>query len=122
MDFSAPDYDELLKRYLDVCNQALVLNKNRFPFKQILGAAEKSEIGRVIEVNVLDISVQASYAMSISKDGIVAEPHSDCPDCKCERTWKVTKDYLEDVADNPAAYIENPAKLDWEWLYDVPER
>ena len=30
--------------------------------------------------------------------------------------WKVSRDYLESVVDNPQEYIDNPAKLDLEWL------
>ena len=116
----APNYDDLIARYLDVCNQALTENKDRFPFKQILGAAEKSERGAVIEVNVIDVVPTASYAMILSKSGLVATPHGACSDCKCERAWNVTADYLQTVANNPDIFIQNPAKIDWEWMYDAP--
>ena len=119
MDLSPPDYADLMKRYLDVCNRALELNENRFPFKQILGAARKSECGKVIEVNIIDGKLGASYAMTFDKEGLAAEPHSSCSDCKCERAWSVSKDYLEDVARDPESYIQNPAKIDWEWMYDA---
>ncbi len=111
--------DDLMKCYLDVCNQALALNKERFPFREILGAAEKSEQGKIIEVNIIDADPNISYAMTLGGDGIVAVPHSACTDCKCDRKWQVTKNYLEDVAKNPQNYMQNPAKINWEWMYDV---
>lgn len=119
---SSADYDNLLKRYLEVCNQALSLNNERFPFKQILGAARQSEKGRRIEVDIIDDSPAPSYVMSIENDRIVADPHSCRGDCNCERTWRVSRSYLEKVARNPAAYIKNPAKIDWEWMYNSPAR
>ena len=122
MDLSPPDYDDLMKRYLEVCNQALTLNKDRFPFKQILGAAQQSEDGKVIEVTILGDLRSESYAMTFDKQGLVAKPHASCDDCKCDRVWSVNQDYLEDVAKDPESYIQNPAKIDWEWMYDAPER
>lgn len=118
MDHSAPDYDDLMKRYLDVCNQAMALNKDRFPFKQILGAAKASECGKVIEVRILDDVPGMSYAMTFNQDGLVAKPHGDCDDCNCDREWNVSIAYLEEVAQNPTRYIQNPARINWEWLYD----
>lgn len=119
MAAAVSDYDSLIERYLDVCNQALSLNKNRFPFKQILGAAQKSEYGKIIEVNIIGSSPSVSYAMKFDPKGLVAKPHTDCRPCQCDRTWFVSADYLKDVARNPKSYIQNPAKINWEWMYDV---
>jgi len=30
--------------------------------------------------------------------------------------WKVSRDYLRSVADNPQTYIEHPSRLDIDWL------
>ena len=32
--------------------------------------------------------------------------------------WKVSRKYLESLADNPQTYIDHPAKLDIDWLKD----
>lgn len=117
MYFSTSNYDDLMERYLDVCNQALALNKERFPFKQIWGAAQESECGKVIEVNIADGFSKASYTMRFSKGRLVAEPHSKC---QYDRKWTVSEHYLENVAKDPEEYIQNPAKIDWEWMYDAP--
>lgn len=122
MTDTVSDYDHLIKRYLDVCNQALSFNENRFPFKQILGAAQDSECGKVIEVNITGGSSTASYAMTFDKKGLMAKPHADCDSCQCDRIWSVSEDYLQDVAKNPKIYIQNPAKINWEWMYDVTEQ
>lgn len=33
-------------------------------------------------------------------------------------TWKVSEEYLQQVADDPNRYIKNPALLDWDWFTD----
>lgn len=119
MGMSTPDHCELINRYVHVCNQALLLNKNRFPFKQILGAAQISERGRVVEVNIEDIIPRESFIFQLKKKGIIARPHGECLNCNCERTWNVRRAYLEQVTDDPQSFIQNPAKIDWEWMYDV---
>lgn len=119
MEVSWNDYDVLMTRYLDVCNRALVLNSDRFPFKQILGSATQSGKGAVVEVNIVDTLPPVSYAMTLGYNGIEAKPHGDCEDCRCDRSWAVSKSYLEDVVMHPDVYIQNPAKINWEWMYDA---
>jgi len=103
--------------YIRVCNEALSLNKDRFPFKQILGAARKSEKGRPVEVKVLDGGPGDVYVFKLRGDGIFFEPHESCENCDCVRTWKTDIPYLKAIAENPEIYIQNPAKINWEWMY-----
>lgn len=114
------EHYELIQRYADVCNQALLQNKDRFPFKQILGAAKDSESGCVVEVSVSG-DLSSSYVFEVRKSGIFAKPHDDCAHCNCDRSWSVEKSYLQRVAEDPLSYIENPAMIDWEWMYDSVE-
>lgn len=38
---------------------------------------------------------------------------------KCsESTWRVSEEYLHDVAANPGKYVEQPALLSFDWLRD----
>ena len=55
----------LFKEYVQVCNTALNLNKDRFPFKQILGAAQEAEGDRIIEITIRDVP-GFSYTMKTS--------------------------------------------------------
>lgn len=118
MDVSHFNYDDLMQRYLDVCNQAMTHNRDRFPFKQILGAALKAENDKLIEVNIVDDLPPVSYVMRFGKNGLVAQPHAECEPCACDRQWNVNRTYLADVAKNAESYIDNPAKIDWGWMYD----
>jgi len=113
------DHVDLINTYVHVCNQALLQNKDRFPFKQILGAVREAEKGCVVEVNVCGASPSGSFVFSLDERGVLAGPHGDCLDCDCDRTWNVSKAYLEEVARHPQSFIQNPAKINWEWMYDV---
>lgn len=116
MDTSA-HYD-LIERYADICSRALLQNKDRFPFKQILGAAQKSERERPIEVVLSDSIPPETYVFRLQADGVDVKPHALCDECACVRSWSTNISYLMDVTKNSQVYINNPAKLDWEWMYD----
>ena len=111
--------DSIIETYVNVCNQALELNKHRFPFKQILGAARQFETGKNIEVTVIDDERASSYVFSIQNGRIRHARHSDCGDCQCHRQWKIDLNYLEKIANNAPIYVQNPAKINWEWMYDM---
>ncbi len=111
-------YGNLVSDYTDVCNKALSQNSDRFPYEQILGAAKKLAHGQVVEVNVMDWGYAESYIFTLSEQGIVSQPHDACGACECVRSWDVSKDYLERVSEMPNDYIENPAKINWDWLFD----
>lgn len=111
--------DYAIKSYVNICNKALSLNKDRFPFKQILGAAKKSETGKKIEVQIAGDSSIDSYVFSIENNQIIVSPHSSCEKCDCDRSWHLEWPYLQEVLKNPDSYIQNPAKINWDWIYDV---
>ena len=113
------DHSDLIEQYIDVCNKALINSKDRFPFKQILGAAREAENGSVVEVNVVgDDIASGSFVFELYGDGVTAKPHGECDGCQCDRQWSVSKAYLEGVAADPQSYVNNPAKIDWGWMYD----
>lgn len=112
-------YNDLLIEYVAVCNKALQENANRFPFQQILGAARTLNQSQNIEVSVLDWGHRETYIFKLDHQGLSVSPHTKCQDCKCIRSWSVNKDYIERVTENPNAYIENPAKINWEWMYAI---
>ena len=116
MDIQA-NQRQLLDKYLVVCNKALHRNADRFPFKQLLKAAAEDGDLRQAEVNFLDSDVQPEIIFSIHENQIVSRPCM-CQGCgACRPKWTVSQSYLEDVIANPAEYISNPAKIDWEWAY-----
>jgi hypothetical protein len=113
------EHFDLVEQYAGVCNKALLQNKDRFPFKQILGAAKKAESEQPVEVVISDTAPQEVYVFRLGENGIAVETHAGCADCACVRSWNIETSYLQDVIHNPQAYVENPAKLNWEWMYDI---
>lgn len=109
----------LLNGYVSVCNEALLKNKERFPFKQILGAAREREAGQLIEVVVDQANPEDVYVFGIEDDKIIVMPHTECEECTCVRTWNPSKDYIDNVLADPETYINNPALIDWNWMYDI---
>jgi hypothetical protein len=109
--------DSLMRRYLDVVNRALEAHRDEFPFEQIIEAGEKlaedSEIG--VSVYKTDPgNPHDSYTIAFSDERFELVAHGqENPDIG----WKVKEEYLEKVVDHPQRYIENPAKLDFDWLW-----
>jgi len=112
------DNYQLFQRYLDVCNRALDMNKDKFPFKQILLPVQLSQSSKTIEVSIIDDLPKDSYTLTVNGHHLVGNIHGQCANCKCDGKWRIHKSYLEDVIRHPDEYIQNPAKIDWEWLIE----
>lgn len=112
---------ELFSRYVEICNKALEENCHRFPFKQILAAAARAQSRKHVEVLIVDDHPEGSFVIHFDQDRIASQKHTSCNSCDCARQWRVSQSYLEDVVQNPDAYIANPAKIDWEWMYKAEE-
>lgn len=110
--------DNMIRQYVAICNEALCNNAHRFPFRQILDAAEKSGFGRVVEARISDDPEKNSYVLSLKERRIQIEPHEECGECACDYLWNIPSAYLDDVIHHPDQYISNPARLDWDWLYN----
>ena len=120
---------DLVQAYLQICQKAIEANSARFPFQQILSAAKNIHGPRRIKLVITDACADQTrddvFAMIVEYDGQNKAPRLlPCPaDDKIEeglrRTWAVRQAYLQEVVDNPVPYIDNPALLDWQWLYDL---
>ena len=111
-------HEDLFAQYLEVCNQALQASKYKFPFQQILGAAQRVNHSRKLEVFVIEDRPQSAYVLSLKNEKMMAESKAPCVDCDCQGEWRVARSYLEDVIQNSPEYIQNPAKIDWGWLFE----
>ena len=105
------DFSELVERYLEVCNQAIHKNQDIFPYKQMLEASEAFQ-GAGWRFTVYDDEPKGSYRFHLKDDYIEMEP------CEKEHEdgWALNTSYLHKVTQNPQEYINNPMKLDWDWL------
>lgn len=111
------NYDALFREYLLVCNEALEANKDCFPYNRILVEIEDRLKSHVVQVAIYDKNEnhpEALYDLIIHDQRLGVKPPHKKPPVKCP--WRITRHFLEEVAQDPQAYINNPAQLKWEWL------
>lgn len=107
--------DQLVERYLDICMSAIHANAERFPFKQIFTALSDPECDKTIAAYVEDAdSIRSLYIHVHGESFKVQSAPEDLP----KKIWRVNKGFLEDVVETPLIYINNPARIDWDWLYE----
>ena len=114
----AAEYERVFHQYLEICNRAIELNKNKFPYTEIWGARLK-ELKEEMNVHavVFDDRPKLAYKLRLTRDMKIeiAEKNELPP----EDAWPFTYQYLKRVVDNPKKYLENPARLEWGWLKPV---
>jgi|GEM_PF-3514482 len=106
---------DMFTRYIEICNESLLRNKDRFPFKQIISAAREAKEHKYITVQItpnapskpLIIYLKQRIHLATEVDKTMEE----------SGIWMVDKTYIERVISHADEYIENPAKINWEWLY-----
>lgn len=116
MDTSKLNSSALFTQYVDVVNRALGQNKDRFPYKQLMGPAGDFMSDKRVAVAIYKDDPKNPhdwFTMNFSDGtfGIADHGKSDS-----DFTWKVKEAYLERVVQDPETYIETPSKLDFEWL------
>lgn len=111
--------DDLFNSYIDVCNEALQKNAGRFPFEQMIMAAQDENGSAPACRCIVGGEKDNSYRLTLENRKISYKPingdNNTGPDNA--RNWHVSLSYLEDVISHPEHYIENPARLNWDWLY-----
>ena len=114
----ATEYEEIFQQYLEICNQAIEHNKNKFPYTEIWGAHFKAlKTDAILDAVVYDDRPKLACKLRLTPD-MKIEIVEKKP-IKSEDEWPFTYQYLKRVVDNPKEYIENPAKLEWGWLGEV---
>lgn len=104
---------DLFDRYLEVCNKAIAKHAEKIPFKQII---ESEQAQKNVGVCIVDDIAKPSITMKL--DGQKCLCASDVLEGACQTEWRVTRSYLEKVINNPEEYINNPAKIDWDWIVE----
>lgn len=110
------DSYDLFLGALDVMNEALENLRDKPLIKEIVSLMDKQAAGRKFGVAVYaeDPDTPHDYFTIRNHNGKLelVSRGKDAPDID----WKTSTDYLRDVNENPQAYIDNPLKLDIEWL------
>ncbi|MEA3643383.1 MAG: hypothetical protein VBE63_26130 [Lamprobacter sp.] len=110
------DAYELFMGALDVSNRALEEVRDRPVVKKMVEMMEKQASGKKFGVAVYngDASTPHDYfTVRVQNHHLQLASHGkDSPDID----WKVSMAYLRDINENPQAYIDNPLKIDFDWL------
>lgn len=117
MDVSKLNSSALFTQYVDIVNRSLGENRDEFPFDKLLDATDDFLGDRQISVAIYKDDPKNPHDwFTIGFDdgtfGIAQRGKSDGSDID----WRVSEDYLRKVVTNPDRYIENPARLDFDWL------
>lgn len=113
---SSQDVNTLFTNALNTVNAALDAHSKEIPFKQILAAANRVLKDRNLGVAVYknDPSTPHDYfTVGFRENAFEVVSHGkQSPDVD----GKVSVEYLEQLANDPDRYIENPLKLELDWL------
>lgn len=105
------NYEQLLKQYLDICNKALIENRNIFPYKHLLQAITNAP---PVSIVLVDDTPKGLFELSIDDASIHAKNiGSSAP---TEQVIRMNIRDLEDAVQNPDEYIKDPTKFDWHWV------
>lgn len=115
METTKLDDNALFTQYINVVNRAIGENRDRFPFQQLLAMGEKvlgdKKIGAAVYKS--DPNRPHDYfTLSYENGKLKSEHGKDAPNI----SWKVKQEHLKNVVENPQRFIENPARLDLDWL------
>jgi len=112
------EYERIFERYLEVCNQAIERNKEKFPYMEIWKARlESLGANNILECAVYDDRPKVIYKLQLTEDmkiKIIEKTH-----VPLDGAWPFKYSYLKHVVENPQDYIDHPANLDWGWLTTV---
>lgn len=101
---------------LDVSNRALDSVGDKPVLGDLVDLMEKQASGRHFGVAVYKDDPDKPhdyFTVRVQNHMIQLVSHGkDAPDID----WKVSQEYLQDVNSNPDDYVDNPLKLDWDWL------
>ncbi len=110
------DTYELFVGTMDVINEALEEHSSTPVLREVITVADKAASGKRFGVAVYKQDSDEPYdyfTVRVNNKKVELEARGKkCPDI----AWKVSQDYLAKVCENPQQYIDNPARLDLDWL------
>lgn len=112
------EYEHLLRQYVAICNRALSVNKDKFPFREIWAAQWKHHgANNTLRCALYDDRPKLIYDLSLQPNIKIA---ISLPiETSCIDVWPFRISYLQDVCAHPDSYIEHPLRLNWRWIGQV---
>jgi hypothetical protein len=101
---------------LHVMNEALDKNRDKTPYKQIIDALDRAAEGERFGVAIYEDDPEAPfdfYTIAYRNGQLELVEHGKGDTAV---NWKTPRSYLRELVDNRKEYIENPAKMDWDWV------
>ena len=109
------EYESVFRQYLDVCNQAIEKNKDKFPYTEIWNARLKGpENSTLIHAVVFDDRPKLAYLLRLTPEMKIEI--SEKKELQTDEAWPFSYQYMKRVITHPEKYITNPARLQWGWL------
>lgn len=113
---SKSTYDLFLQA-LNVTNASMEANRNSVILKPMLDACRNELAGEDFGVEIYEDDPDAPcdyFTIRLKGDTFVLVSHSKPESTSAQ--WRVSLDYLRDVATHPRRYIDHPALLAFDWL------
>ena len=109
------EYENVFRQYLDVCNQAIERNKDKFPYTEIWNARLKGpEKSALIHAVVFDDRPKLAYLLRLTPEMKIEI--TEKKELQTDEAWPFSYQYMKRVINHPEKYITNPARLQWGWL------
>lgn len=104
---------------LDVINRSLEANRGEGLYGKLIEGFDKYLDGHVSAVGLYEEDPGQPYdyftIRYLNKRFELVERGKGDHDTE----WKVSRDYLQSMVDNPQEYIDHPSKMDLEWLGSI---
>ena len=110
------DIYDLFTGALDVTNRSLEANRETKFFGTLIGAWDKFLEGHKAGVAVYDENPDQPFDYFTVRYANGKFQLQSRGKSEHDTEWKVSRRYLQSLVDDPQAYIDNPAKLDIDWL------
>lgn len=108
--------DPLFDSALQVVNRSLAANRDHAVFGPVLRLADEHLEDHKANIVVYEddpASKEAFYTVRWSDGALHLLTRGKGPH---DTQWKVSREYLQSLVDEPERYVENPALLDLDWL------
>lgn len=107
---------QLLQRALDTINKAIAANSDEMPYRYILEAGDRYVDGMKMGIGIYDTDPStpfAFYTIAFKDRQLKLVEHGKGEN---DLNWRVSVDYLEQLAKNKRHYVKNPVEIDLDWL------
>lgn len=102
----------LIQRYIEICNQAIRDNPDAFPINQLIRFEGIEKLNNRFDIAVFDDKPLIACTLHYQDQKLI---YSFCE--RAEATaWRLGLSHIQKVVKNPEDYIHDPDKLDLDWF------